>query len=135
MWTSCCNHVCCRCVIQRLLPFTQFQASVVRRGGVIGTLRNCCFDHSESHTEASWDIRFIIITDPHTDPDSIVLLSFPIALFLITFELLKVIPYLFTFFKTLKKLPSQFAEMCSNQVKMPPTLLDTQLICSPSNCI
>ncbi|XP_072237524.1 protein HGH1 homolog [Leuresthes tenuis] len=34
-----------RCVIQRLLPFTQYQASVVRRGGVIGTLRNCCFDH------------------------------------------------------------------------------------------
>uniref|UniRef100_A0A3Q1FE11 HGH1 homolog (S. cerevisiae) n=1 Tax=Acanthochromis polyacanthus TaxID=80966 RepID=A0A3Q1FE11_9TELE len=34
-----------RCVVQRLLPFTQYQASVVRRGGVIGTLRNCCFDH------------------------------------------------------------------------------------------
>ncbi|XP_059185879.1 protein HGH1 homolog [Centropristis striata] len=35
-----------RCVVQRLLPFTQYQASVVRRGGVIGTLRNCCFDHA-----------------------------------------------------------------------------------------
>ncbi|CAJ1052037.1 protein HGH1 homolog [Xyrichtys novacula] len=35
-----------RCVVQRLLPFTHFQASVVRRGGVIGTLRNCCFDHT-----------------------------------------------------------------------------------------
>nr|XP_061796439.1 protein HGH1 homolog [Nerophis lumbriciformis] len=35
-----------RCVIQRLLPFTQFQESVVRRGGVIGVLRNCCFDHA-----------------------------------------------------------------------------------------
>lgn len=34
-----------RCVVQRLLPFTQFEGSVVRRGGVIGTLRNCCFDH------------------------------------------------------------------------------------------
>lgn len=34
-----------RCVVQRLLPFTQYQASAVRRGGVIGTLRNCCFDH------------------------------------------------------------------------------------------
>lgn len=33
-----------RCVVQRLLPFTQFE-EVVRRGGVIGTLRNCCFDH------------------------------------------------------------------------------------------
>ncbi|KAM9759868.1 protein HGH1 homolog isoform 1-T2 [Menidia menidia] len=36
-----------RCVIQRLLPFTQYQPSVVRRGGVIGTLRNCCFDHTQ----------------------------------------------------------------------------------------
>ncbi|XP_047437727.1 protein HGH1 homolog [Mugil cephalus] len=34
-----------RCVVQRLLPFTQHQ-SVTRRGGVIGTLRNCCFDHA-----------------------------------------------------------------------------------------
>ncbi|XP_029907639.1 protein HGH1 homolog [Myripristis murdjan] len=34
-----------RCVIQRLLPYTQYQASTVRRGGVIGTLRNCCFDY------------------------------------------------------------------------------------------
>lgn len=88
-----------------------------------------------SHTQRPHGISDLCHTDPHTDPDSIVLLSFPIALFLITFELLKVIPYLFTFFKTLKKLPSQFAEMCSNQVKMHPTLLDTQLICTPSNCI
>ncbi|KAF7207380.1 protein HGH1 homolog isoform X1 [Nothobranchius furzeri] len=35
-----------RYVIQRLLPFTQYKESVVRRGGVIGTLRNCCFDHT-----------------------------------------------------------------------------------------
>ncbi|XP_076850128.1 protein HGH1 homolog [Brachyhypopomus gauderio] len=35
-----------RCVIQRLLPFTQYEASVTRRGGVVGTLRNCCFDHT-----------------------------------------------------------------------------------------
>lgn len=40
--------VCFRCVLQRLLPFTQYQASVVRRGGVIGTLRNCCFDHGKN---------------------------------------------------------------------------------------
>lgn len=35
-----------RCVIQRLLPYTQYEASVTRRGGVVGTLRNCCFDHA-----------------------------------------------------------------------------------------
>nr|XP_020466837.1 protein HGH1 homolog [Monopterus albus] len=35
-----------RCVVQRLLPFTQYQASAVRRGGVVGTLHNCCFDYA-----------------------------------------------------------------------------------------
>ncbi|XP_061463184.1 protein HGH1 homolog [Rhineura floridana] len=34
-----------RCVVQRLLPFTQYAGSAVRRGGVVGTLRNCCFDY------------------------------------------------------------------------------------------
>ncbi len=33
-----------RCVVQRLLPFTEYKASRVRRGGIVGTLRNCCFD-------------------------------------------------------------------------------------------
>ncbi|XP_077050981.1 protein HGH1 homolog [Siphateles boraxobius] len=35
-----------RCVIQRLLPYTQYEESSTRRGGVVGTLRNCCFDHA-----------------------------------------------------------------------------------------
>ncbi|KAM5313929.1 LOW QUALITY PROTEIN: protein HGH1 homolog [Glossophaga mutica] len=34
-----------RCAIQRLLPLTQYPDSTVRRGGVVGTLRNCCFEH------------------------------------------------------------------------------------------
>ncbi|CAK6439028.1 unnamed protein product [Pipistrellus nathusii] len=34
-----------RCVVQRLLPLTQDPDSTVRRGGVVGTLRNCCFEH------------------------------------------------------------------------------------------
>ncbi|KAF2882791.1 hypothetical protein ILUMI_23303 [Ignelater luminosus] len=33
-----------KCVVQRLLPFTEFEDSVIKRGGVIGTLRNCCFE-------------------------------------------------------------------------------------------
>ncbi|KAM8756773.1 protein HGH1 homolog [Acanthopagrus schlegelii] len=48
-----------RCVIQRLLPFTQFQASVVRRGGVIGTLRNCCFDHTHHEWLLSDDVDIL----------------------------------------------------------------------------
>lgn len=33
-----------RNVIQRLLPFTEYIDSVVRRGGIVATLKNCCFD-------------------------------------------------------------------------------------------
>lgn len=37
-----------RCAVQRLLPYTQYEGSAIRRGGVIGTLRNCCFE-SQHH--------------------------------------------------------------------------------------
>jgi len=37
-----------RCVIQRLLPFTEYSDSLIRRGGVVGTLKNCTFD-TENH--------------------------------------------------------------------------------------
>lgn len=33
-----------RNVIQRLLPFTEYTDSIIRRGGIVGTLKNCCFD-------------------------------------------------------------------------------------------
>ncbi|XP_026282855.1 protein HGH1 homolog [Frankliniella occidentalis] len=36
-----------RKVIHRLIPFTEFKDSLVRRGGVVGCLRNCCFDMDE----------------------------------------------------------------------------------------
>lgn len=35
-----------KCVIQRLLPFTEYKESLVRRGGIIGTLKNCCFEEN-----------------------------------------------------------------------------------------
>lgn len=31
-------------IIHKLLPFTEYKESIVRRGGVVGTLKNCCFD-------------------------------------------------------------------------------------------
>ncbi|NWU70600.1 HGH1 protein, partial [Pterocles burchelli] len=37
-----------RCSVQRLLPFTQDKDSVVRRRGIVGALRNCCFQHGET---------------------------------------------------------------------------------------
>ena len=33
-----------KCAIQRLLPFTEYAASRVRRGGVIGAVKNCWFE-------------------------------------------------------------------------------------------
>lgn len=33
-----------KCLIQRFLPFTEYQDSLIRRGGIVGTLKNCCFD-------------------------------------------------------------------------------------------
>jgi len=37
-----------KCVIQRLVAFTEYGKSVVKRGGVVGTVRNCCFN-TEHH--------------------------------------------------------------------------------------
>ena len=33
-----------QCVVQRLLPFVDYSESLIRRGGVIATLHNCCFE-------------------------------------------------------------------------------------------
>jgi len=38
-----------QCIIQRLLPFTEYKGSTLKKGGVIGCLRNCCFEH-EHHS-------------------------------------------------------------------------------------
>ena len=37
------------CVIQRLLPYTSYSDSTVRRGGVVAILKNCCFDTGLSY--------------------------------------------------------------------------------------
>ncbi|XP_048338568.1 protein HGH1 homolog [Sphaerodactylus townsendi] len=34
-----------RCVLPRLLPYTQYSGSALLRGGVVRVLRNCCFDY------------------------------------------------------------------------------------------
>ncbi|XP_071094394.1 protein HGH1 homolog [Haliotis cracherodii] len=31
-------------ILQRLIPFTEYKGSHLRRGGVVGTLKNCCFE-------------------------------------------------------------------------------------------
>lgn len=36
-----------RCIVQKLLPFTEYPDSAKRRGGVIGTLKNCCFEYGD----------------------------------------------------------------------------------------
>uniref|UniRef100_A0A803TZM7 Protein HGH1 N-terminal domain-containing protein n=1 Tax=Anolis carolinensis TaxID=28377 RepID=A0A803TZM7_ANOCA len=57
-----------RCVIQKLLPFTQFMASDVRRGGIVGTLRNCCFEYRESLKNLSaflWPLFWTLLSLYH----------------------------------------------------------------------
>ncbi|XP_064010563.1 protein HGH1 homolog [Pogoniulus pusillus] len=36
-----------RCSVQRLLPFTQYRDSVIHRRGIVGALRNCCFQYED----------------------------------------------------------------------------------------
>ncbi|KAM8966313.1 protein HGH1 homolog [Pelodytes ibericus] len=36
-----------RRVVQRLLPYTHSVGSTIHRGGIVGTLRNCCFNHRD----------------------------------------------------------------------------------------
>lgn len=36
------------CVIQRLLPFVNYEGSIVRRKGIVATIKNCCFE-TEHH--------------------------------------------------------------------------------------
>ena len=42
-------------VIQRLLPYTEYSDSLVRRGGIVGALKNCCFETGEQ-MHPSWKI-------------------------------------------------------------------------------
>uniref|UniRef100_A0A4X1UN62 Protein HGH1 homolog n=1 Tax=Sus scrofa TaxID=9823 RepID=A0A4X1UN62_PIG len=53
-----------RCVVQRLLPLTQYPDSSVRRGGVVGTLRNCCFEH-----RLPVDLQYLL-PDKQREPDA-----------------------------------------------------------------
>lgn len=32
-------------ILQRLLPYTTYQRSIIRRGGIIGAIKNCCFNY------------------------------------------------------------------------------------------
>jgi len=38
------------CVIQRLLSFTTYDASLTKRGGIVGAIKNCCFETGEIMT-------------------------------------------------------------------------------------
>ncbi|KAK3751798.1 hypothetical protein QZH41_013257 [Actinostola sp. cb2023] len=49
------------CVVQKLLPFTGYEDSSTRRGGVVATLKNCCFD-TEHH---EWLLSDAVDILPH----------------------------------------------------------------------
>lgn len=51
-------------LLDRLIPFTNFEESIVRRGGTIGILKNICFDpvyHEVMLSEEKDDILFAIL--------------------------------------------------------------------------
>lgn len=48
--------------LSRLIPFVQYEASVVRKGGIVGLLKNICFDSSiHSHLLEDIDVLPIIL--------------------------------------------------------------------------
>ena len=50
------------CVLQRLLPFTTFEdgpQAVIRRGGVIGCIRNCCFNEGDHEWLLSDEVNIL----------------------------------------------------------------------------
>ncbi len=46
-------------VFQRLLSFVEYKDSIVRRGGIVGTLRNCCFDIENHEWLMSSDVDIV----------------------------------------------------------------------------
>lgn len=38
-------------LLKRLLPYTTYLRSNIRRGGIIGALKNCCFDFGNSNNK------------------------------------------------------------------------------------
>ncbi|KAG5886876.1 hypothetical protein JTB14_024733 [Gonioctena quinquepunctata] len=48
-----------KCVIQRLLPFTEYKKSLIRRGGIIATLKNCCFEEDYHEWLLSSDVDIL----------------------------------------------------------------------------
>ena len=45
-----------QCVLQRLLPFMSYQDSLVRRGGIVGLVRNLCFE-TGSVAKQNWVVQ------------------------------------------------------------------------------
>lgn len=34
-------------ILQRLLPYTTYERSIIRRGGIVGAIKNCCFNYGK----------------------------------------------------------------------------------------
>ncbi|CAG5129569.1 unnamed protein product [Candidula unifasciata] len=48
-----------RCIIQKLLPFTDYAESVKRRCGIVGALKNCCFEYDYHSWLLSEDVDIL----------------------------------------------------------------------------
>ncbi|BFZ18864.1 hypothetical protein BsWGS_21904 [Bradybaena similaris] len=48
-----------RCIVQKLLPFTEYPESVKRRCGIVGALKNCCFEYDYHNWLLSEDVDIL----------------------------------------------------------------------------
>ncbi|XP_023346484.1 protein HGH1 homolog [Eurytemora carolleeae] len=48
-----------QCIIQRFLPFTEYTGNIVKKGGIIGALRNCCFEQDAHDWLLSTDVDIL----------------------------------------------------------------------------
>lgn len=48
-------------IIQRLLPYTTYVRSIIRRGGIIGAIKNCCFNYGNNNFQVEKLNLFIFI--------------------------------------------------------------------------
>lgn len=50
-----------KCVIQRLIPFTNYTESLIRRGGIIAALKNCCFETGKLDLQLFLCVHILVV--------------------------------------------------------------------------
>ena len=51
-----------KCILPKLLPYTQFAGSNIRRGGIAGLIKNLCFEVGKQTSPERRTVNFVIVT-------------------------------------------------------------------------